>query len=365
MPTPNAGRSRTAPVSANLSHGALPADLDHIREVAARINATRSEEDVLRNAAAILAKEFAADKSAVVIGDGADRQAPISQGIGVDDAFIADWSELGVGFPLAGVAMLRNRVAVVGDVDSEQLLSMEQRAWLRENDVRASWAVPLSAKSGDPLGAIVLLYRAPHRPAPSAVMLCQLYAQHAALALDNARLHDALRYQAIRDGKTGLFTHDYLLDAVRRELGRASRSDRPTALLMIDIDDYKRFNDTYGHVAGDKVLEELGAIIRAEVRDSDTAARFGGEEFSVLLPDSDGEGAAVIAERIRAAVEAHRARVKRDVNAQVTISVGVAVHDGASRNPDPLMEAADAALYDAKRSGKNAVRLAPQPAAGG
>ena len=113
------------------------------------------------------------------------------------------------------------------------------------------------------------------------------------------------------------------------------------------------------------MCSKLGAIIRAEVRGSGTAARFGGEEFSVLLPDTDGEGAAFVAERIQAAVEAHRARVKRDVNAQVTISVGVAVHEDASRNLDSLMEAADTALYDAKGSGKNAVRLASQGPAKG
>ncbi len=138
MPTPKADRSRTAPANANLSHGALPADLDHIRHVAARINATLSEGDVLHNAAAILAKEFAVDKSAVMIGEGVRREAPISQAIGVDDEAIAAWSEFGVRFPLAGLTMLCNRVIVVGDVDAEQLLSSEQRAWLGENDVRAS-----------------------------------------------------------------------------------------------------------------------------------------------------------------------------------------------------------------------------------
>ena len=179
------------------------------------------------------------------------------------------------------------------------------------------------------------------------------------MALDNAHLHDALRVQAIRDSKTSLFTHDYLLDSISRELGRAAREGDSTALVMVDVDDYKQFNDTYGHVAGDKVLADLAAIIMATVRASDTPVRFVGEEFSILLPGTSHEEAMVIAERIRQSIADHEAELKPGFHARVTVSVGVAVHSGPSTNPDTILEAADSALYDSKRSGKDTVRLAP------
>ena len=365
MEAPGTAHPAPAPPIGRVGHGALPVEIDQIREVAARINAEPSEADVRHNVAAVLAKEFGAERAAIVLADSGHRNPQVIAGFQLDAEFVAGWRELGLGFPLAGLAVLRNRVCTIGDVDSDQLLSMEQRAWLRENGVRASWAVPLPAKSGEPAGAIVLLHGAPHRPAADAVLLCQLYAQHAALALDNARLHDALLIQAIHDSKTGLFTHDYLLDSIQRELARAARVGSCTALLMMDIDDYKRFNDTYGHVAGDEVLAELAGIIREQVRNADTPARFGGEEFSVLLPATGKDDALAIAERIRAAVEAHRVEIKPGVRVGVTISVGVAVHAGASTNPDTVIEAADIALYDCKRGGKNAVRLATQRVSGG
>ena len=314
---------------------------------------------VLLNVAAILAEEFNASRAAIVIAEAGQHSPPIAAGFQLDEEFSVGWTDLAVGFPLAGMSILRNRVCVTGDVDSDPLLSLEQRAWLRENDVRAVWSVPLPAKSGEPAGAAVMMYANPHRPDPSTVLLCQVYCQHAAMALDNARLYDALRTQAIHDSKTALFTHDYLLEAIRAELSRAARSGQPTALLMLDVDDYKSFNDTYGHVAGDHVLAELASIIRDQVRDSDTPARFGGEEFPVLLPGTSAVEAAEIAERIRAAVEAYPISVKARETAQVTISIGVAVHHGPSANPDRIIEAADAALYDSKRSGKNTVRIAP------
>ena len=334
----------------------FPVELDHIREVAVRFNARLSEGDVLLNVAAILAEGF----NAPAVGDrhrrGRSAQPPdrsrIPAGRGIQRRVDGsrDWLSSG------GMSVLRNRVCVTGDVDSDPLLSLEQRAWLRENDVRAVWSVPLPAKSGEPAGAAVLMYAAPHRPDTNTVLMCQVYCQHAAMALDNARPYDALRTQAIHDSKTALFTHDYLLEAIRAELSRAARSGQPTALLMLDIGDYKSFNDTYGHVAGDHVLAELASIIRDQVSDSDTPARFGGEEFSVLLP---GTSAVEAAERIRAAIGAYPISVKAGETARVTISIGVAVHEGPSANPDLVIEASDAALYDSKRSGKNTVRIAP------
>jgi len=219
------------------------------------------------------------------------------------------------------------------------------------------------------------------------VELLQIVVNHAAVAIENSGLYARVQTQAITDGLTGLFNHRYFYQRLEQECVRARRYDLPLALLMIDIDDFKRFNDRFGHQRGDKVLRDVAGILQRGVRRGiDLPARYGGEEFAILLPHTlaggagkvgdrimrhiaelakaDGEipppgaGAVLVGEKLRHDIEesAYVGPAKRGLE-RVTVSVGVAAMAGADVREEGLVECADKALYLAKRSGKNRVEV--------
>jgi diguanylate cyclase (GGDEF)-like protein len=167
---------------------------------------------------------------------------------------------------------------------------------------------------------------------------------------------------AFTDFLTGLKTRGFFEQQLDLELARAERRGTPVAVLMIDIDHFKRLNDTHGHQAGDLVLRDLAAILTHDLREIDTAARYGGEEFILLLPETDLQGATLVAQRLRRAVEqanfitGSRA-VAGDGVEHVTISIGVALFPEDARFKHDLLEASDGALYEAKAQGRNRVIL--------
>src|SRR5919204_668498 len=162
--------------------------------------------------------------------------------------------------------------------------------------------------------------------------------------------------EARTDAKTELYNARHFSLELAAELRRASRFRRPVSLLMADLDLLREVNNSHGHLAGDAVLRGVADVLRRVLRDYDTAARFGGEEFTVLLPETDGERARVIAERIPAGVEAHQfSLAPRPGTVNVTISVGVATFPDDGSTPEALLDAADTALYRAKLAGRNSV----------
>ncbi|HET8678643.1 MAG TPA: sensor domain-containing diguanylate cyclase, partial [bacterium] len=183
-------------------------------------------------------------------------------------------------------------------------------------------------------------------------------ASYAVIAIQNAHLYEQAQRLAITDGLTELHNHRYLFDALDRLLERARRDTQPLSLIMLEIDNFKRFNDTYGHQQGDEVLRTISMLLRRGSRPSDIVARHGGDEFMVVLPGTSKTPAQETAERLRRAVEAYPLILAGDVVTAVTLSVGVASfpHDG--HTVDTLVEAVDRAQYTAKRSGGNKVHVA-------
>jgi len=176
-------------------------------------------------------------------------------------------------------------------------------------------------------------------------------ALQAGMAIENARNYQ----RATRDELTGLYQREYFFQRLQDELLRSSRYRSPFAILMLDLDGFKMINDVYGHLAGDRYLRALGETIRANLRAADIPGRFGGEEFCLLLPETDLPGAQVIAERIRAAVAALQISEGRET-LKTTISIGIAVHpQHFSGTASSLVGAADEALYAAKKSGRNRI----------
>ena len=184
-------------------------------------------------------------------------------------------------------------------------------------------------------------------------------AAHAVVALENARLHGMVERQALVDGLTGLANRRAASDALHAEAARAQRLETPLSVVLADLDEFKDVNDVHGHAVGDEVLRVFAEVLRETLRESDVAGRWGGEEFLLLLPGADEEGAAQLADRLRVAL------ADRDISGapglRVTASFGVAEYAGQS-NTEQLVDAADSALYRAKRAGRDRVERAVRAA---
>ena len=185
-------------------------------------------------------------------------------------------------------------------------------------------------------------------------------AEHLGLALAKLRLQETLQHQSIRDPLTGLFNRRHLEETLATELHKAQRQSHRLGLLMVDLDHFKAVNDTHGHEAGDAVLKEMGNIFLRHIRSSDIACRFGGEEFTILLPDASLETVRKRAEQIRESARTTRIRTGDKSLDPVTLSIGIAFFPFDGGNPKELLQAADAALYRAKREGRDQVCLANQ-----
>jgi diguanylate cyclase (GGDEF)-like protein len=222
-------------------------------------------------------------------------------------------------------------------------------------------AFPLRAGASD-FGHLVIVSRSFD---VAQIEVARALATQAVVALDNAQLHRLVQYQALVDSLTGLANRRSLEDTLRFEIARSTRFGGDVCLVVADLDDFKRVNDRYGHPFGDVVLQEFANVLRATAREADAAARWGGEEFALVLPGTDSEGGALLAERARQIFEAQAIRAPDGVDLQVTASFGVASFPDEI-DLDALIEAADAALYAAKRAGKNLVgvgvdRVAQKP----
>jgi diguanylate cyclase (GGDEF)-like protein/PAS domain S-box-containing protein len=177
------------------------------------------------------------------------------------------------------------------------------------------------------------------------------------------RMEQELRYLAATDALTGLANRRHFIDQMRLALARHHRHDTPTALLMLDLDWFKRVNDQYGHAVGDEVLRNFADVVQASLRNIDLLGRLGGEEFAILLPDTEAAGAYEFAERVRQRAASQPVQTLAG-EVTVTLSIGVTSFVSQDKNTDVILARADRALYRAKESGRNRVELEPAPAAG-
>lgn len=183
-------------------------------------------------------------------------------------------------------------------------------------------------------------------------------AEQLSMALATLSLQDRLREQSIRDPLTGLFNRRYLEESAVRELARSARRSLPLSMLMLDIDHFKAFNDLHGHAGGDALLAQFGQLLASMTRKEDIACRYGGEEFTLILPEADLMAASERAEALRAAVAGLQASHLGQLLPQVTASIGVACYPQHGESAHALMQAADTALYRAKKLGRDRVEVA-------
>lgn len=207
--------------------------------------------------------------------------------------------------------------------------------------------VPLMAQ-GEPLGVLTL------RGTPSVDLeLAETFAEQVSLAVANLSLRESLRKQSVIDALTGLHNRRFLDESLRRELLRASRNQSSLAVVLLDVDHFKRFNDSFGHEAGDLVLRHLALEMKRQVRASDLACRYGGEEFALIMPEIGLDDAVERCEALRQAVMRLQVHYGGQALGAINISLGLAMFPQDGEEAEGLLHAADSALYEAKRSGRN------------
>ena len=236
---------------------------------------------------------------------------------------------------------------------------------VRAQAVGAVLALPLRGRDRR-VGALIAFDRAAssQKPklAPRLLLSVNLLLEPAAMALDSALLLKRAEELSVTDDLTQLYNSRYLNLVLRRETKRASRSGRPLSLLFIDLDGFKAVNDTHGHLSGSRALVEAAGLIRGCARETDVVSRFGGDEFAIVLPDTGGEGAYAVGERVRDRVAAHFFLADDGLNLHLTASVGVATLPDVAASAEELVAAADKAMYQVKDSGKNGIQAASAPA---
>jgi two-component system cell cycle response regulator len=242
-------------------------------------------------------------------------------------------------------ALLERGTIVIDDLTADPTLAA--LAHHPELPLGSMCAAPLLFRD-EPLGVLAALAHGSTVFLPGDTATLSAYAAHAAIALSNARLVDRLQRQAAQDPLTGLANQRSFHEACAAEFSRARRGDGEVSIVMLDLDKFKQINDAHGHPYGDQILLAVADALRSSLRQHDTAARMGGEEFAILLPETDATAAHEVAERARAAI----ARIPVTHN-PLTCSAGLASVAAADGSPADLLSLADAALYDAKRLGRD------------
>jgi diguanylate cyclase (GGDEF)-like protein len=319
--------------------------------LSAQVDELRRQRDEIERSVRRIGEAFAS---------GLDRQALL--GIVVETA-------LGACNATYGVIALGGRVGAEAEAGKpsgelrEALVAAEERATrsgeLAEHAAGGAFAIaaPISPLGDGASEVGVMSLGRPGKPFdPAERDVFRYLLGQAAVSIENIGLHEVVSQQAVTDDLTGLSNKRRFRDVLVREAARAARFDHPLSLLMLDIDGFKRINDTRGHVQGDEVLRRIARVLTAESRAIDEPARYGGEEFAIALPETGADGAAEVAERIRARIETEAVPATDGGGSlRVTASVGVATIPASASDPEGLIRAADAALYEAKRAGKNRV----------
>jgi len=291
--------------------------------------------------------------------------------LAVQTAVLACEAEAGHGLPLDSHALSEARAgsqdpaltAALERAEHDALEGAPGAAQQHSQEGLHTLALPLRARLGTtPDGrdvAVIAIVRHDRPFDRQEVELLEYLAGQAIVSIENARLHEMVRRQAITDELTGLANVRQMHDALDLEFERGYRHDTPVGFVLLDVDDFKRVNDTFGHQQGDEVLREVAGVLTRLSREIDEPARYGGEELAVVLPQTSIEGAEQLAERIRERIEELRIPLlEGGGDLQVTASFGVASVPANASDKNALVAAADAALYRAKRAGKNRVERA-------
>ncbi len=258
-----------------------------------------------------------------------------------------------LGESIAGLVAIRRQPLLIHDIKDHPELRLRAIGGCRTDSLMS---VPILV--GDEVfGVLNITDRIDDQPFDEHDLeTLNLLARHLALCIENSLLQAQIQHLANTDGLTGVYNHRYFQERLQEEIERASRFGKFVSLMMLDVNEFKEFNDTYGHQAGDILLQEIAAIIKQRVRHFDLVSRYGGDEFTVTLPETDGNRAMEVAERIVRAIAAHRSPMHPQGLRGLTVSIGVSTYPSPAAHKHELIEQADKAMYAAKQEGRYRVR---------
>ena len=290
------------------------------------------------------------DAGGIYIFDRQTNELFLKSHFGVPEKFVHRMERMRVTEGFTARIALSGKPLFVPDINLDERL---KRIGISSAGIQSFATIPIITKE-KVLGIMAIGSRTPYQFPQSTVHLLGTICNQIGLAIDNAQLYERALQLAYTDGLTGLYNRRYLLEQLEREFARANRNESSLSLIMIDLDGLKDINDRFGHNEGDHILQELGRLTKLNTRASDVAARWGGDEFVVLAPDTVAKSAHRIAERIRAKVELYKPTI-RGKQPTITVSVGVATYPEHAGSLTELIKRADEAMYNAKGLGKNQV----------
>ncbi len=351
----NEGRDPGMTPDRELSVAEMREELDGLRkivEVAQAAVSTLELEVVLQTILQSCMEVMDMPAGSIALYDEADRRVTLAAHAGLSDKLVGKerWRVKQGG--LTHRILEEGELFIVEDTDDAPFFN---NPLALDEGIRSLIAVPL--KIGTKIVGILYVDDFVPRTFPEyRKRMLQVFSSIAAMCIDNARLHFRTRKLACTDGLTGLYNHRQFKEFFDREMNRATRLSRPLSLAMLDIDDFKQFNDEYGHAIGDQVLVTVAELINKHLRSADLPCRYGGEEFAVILPDTDQDEALVVAERLRKVIELESMTgLPENVKRGITVSIGLASYPKDGRKIEFLLKIADDLLYGAKRLGKNKI----------
>lgn len=334
------------------------AELHTFLNLSKTLSATLNMEELFRLALHLIGRSLHVDAYSLMLLDEAGERLVVKAAFGLPEDGGPDLA-LRLGEGISGLVAQTGQAMLVPDASAESRF-LEQECFPQQHG--SFICVPLRIKGREVIGVLNAQKPEPHGFSLGDMDLFQAVANQVAAALENAQLYQRTKELSARDDLTGLFNRRHFFDNLEKEIQRARRYRRVFSLLMLDLDDFKGYNDTHGHLRGDDALKEVARLLLANSRRADVVGRFGGEEFVVLLPEVNKQGAAVVAEKMRAAVEQYSFFGREtQPGGRLTVTLGLVTYPVDSEDGLELVDLADRALYAGKQQGGNRVSASPAP----
>lgn len=333
-------------------------ELYTLHHISKTLGSTLSLDEVFSRTVELVHHALQVDMYSLMIIDEEHNSLVTKVASGDESCFV---KECRIGEGLFGTIALTKRPKLIMDVSTNEEFSQATNKTIHKGSYLG---LPLIGHQSQVIGILNVYKQHPEALSESEMGFYAGIAEHASMAIENAWLYERTQELSHRDDLTGLFNRRYFFEMAHKEIKRAQRYGRNVSLIMLDLDHFKRFNDRFGHLEGDCALRQVADILNSLARHADIVARYGGDEFLMLLPETEKAGSKILAERIRNRLMSH-AFIPREGKAgngdgsTLTITIGMGTYPEDALSCDELIEFADMALYAGKARGRNRVSLSP------